>query len=139
MDCSMPGFPVLHCFPQFQIYVHWVGDALQPSHPLLCSSLPALNLSQHQGLFQWVSSSHEVAKGTGASTSAFILPMNIQDWFPLGLTGLILLSKGLWRDLLYILLLVYIFLIMSDIGCLFTCLRAVCIFKLPIHILCPFF
>ena len=140
VDCSMPGFPVLHCFPQFaQIHVHWVSDAIQPSHPLLCPSLPALNLSQHQDLLQWVSSSHQVARGTGASASAFILPMNIQDWFPLGLTGLILLSKGLSGGLVYILLLVYVFLIMNDIGYLFTCLRAVCVFKLPTHILCPFF
>ena len=63
MDCSMPGFPVLHHLPEFaQTRVHWVGDAIQPSHPLLSSYPPALNLSQHQGLFQWVSSSHQVAK-----------------------------------------------------------------------------
>ena len=54
MDCSTPGFPVLHYLPKFaQTHVHWVGDAIQPSHPLLPPS-PALNLSQHQGLFQWV-------------------------------------------------------------------------------------
>ena len=52
MDCSTPGFPVLHYLPEFtQTHVHWVGDAIQPSHPLLLPS-PALNLSQHQGLFQ---------------------------------------------------------------------------------------
>ena len=45
-----------------QIHVHWVSDAIQPSHPLLSPSRPALNLSQHQGLFKWVSSSHQVAK-----------------------------------------------------------------------------
>ena len=61
MNCSMPGFPVLHYLLEFaQSPVHWVGDTIQPSHPLLLSS-PAFNLSQHQGLFQWVSSSHQVA------------------------------------------------------------------------------
>ena len=62
-DCSMPGFPVHHQLPEFtQTHVHWVGDAIQPSHPLSSPSPPAFNLSQHQGLFQWVSSSHQVAK-----------------------------------------------------------------------------
>ena len=57
MDCSTPGFLVLHCLPEFaQIHVHWVNDAIQPSQPLLSPSPPALNLSHHQGLFQWVSS-----------------------------------------------------------------------------------
>ena len=55
MDCSTPGFPVLCCLPEFaQIHVHWVGDAIQPSHPLLPPSPFALSLSQHQGLFQRV-------------------------------------------------------------------------------------
>ena len=50
MDCSTPGFPVLHHLPKYaQAHVHWVGDAIQPSHPLLPSSPPALNLSRHQG------------------------------------------------------------------------------------------
>ena len=63
MDCSTAGFPVLHYLPEFtQIYVHWVSDTIQPSHPLSPPSPPALNLSQHQGLFQWVWSSHQVAK-----------------------------------------------------------------------------
>ena len=63
MDCSTPGLPVHHQLPEFtQTHVHWVGDAIQPSHPLSSSSSPALNLSQHQGLFKWVSSSHQVAK-----------------------------------------------------------------------------
>ena len=62
-DCSMPGFPVLHHLPKLaQTHVHWVSDVIQPSHLLLSPSPPALNLSQHQGLFQWVSSSHQVAK-----------------------------------------------------------------------------
>ena len=64
MDCSTPGFPVLCHFPEFaQIHVHWVTAwATQPSHSLSSPSPPAFNLSQHQGLFQWVSSSHQVAK-----------------------------------------------------------------------------
>ena len=63
MDCSTPGFPVHHQLPKFtQTHVHRVGDAIQPSHPLSSPSPPAFNLSQHQGLFQWVNSSHEVAK-----------------------------------------------------------------------------
>ena len=62
MDCSMPGFPVLHCLLELvQTHVHWVSDAIQLSHPLSSPS-PAFNLSQHQGLFQWVGSSHQVAK-----------------------------------------------------------------------------
>ena len=62
MDCSMPGFPVCH-LPEFsQTHLHRVGDAIQPSHPLLSLSPPAFNLSQHQGLFQRVSSSHQAAK-----------------------------------------------------------------------------
>ena len=63
MNCSMPGLPVHHKLPEFpQTYVHRVNDAIQPSHPLLSPSPPAPNPSQHQGLFQWVSSSHEVAR-----------------------------------------------------------------------------
>ena len=63
MDCSMPGFPVLHYLLEpSQTHVHGVGDAIQTSHPLLSPSPPALNLSQHQGIFKWVSSSHQVAK-----------------------------------------------------------------------------
>ena len=64
IKCSTPGFPVLHYLLKFaQVQVHWVGDVIQPSHPLSSPFPPALNLSQHQGLFQWVSSSHQVAKG----------------------------------------------------------------------------
>ena len=66
MDCSTPSFPVHHQLLEFtQTHVHWVGDAIQPSHPLSSPSSPALSLSQHQGLFQWVSSSHQVAKVLG--------------------------------------------------------------------------
>ena len=60
MDCSLPGFPVLHHLLEFaQTHVHSVGDAIQLSHPLLSPSPSAFNLSQHQGLFIWVSSSHQ--------------------------------------------------------------------------------
>ena len=63
MNRSTPGLPVHHQLPEFtQTHVDWVGDAIQPSHPLSSPSPPAPNPSQHQGLFQWVNSSHEVAK-----------------------------------------------------------------------------
>ena len=94
---AMQGFPVHHQLREFtQTHVHWVGDAIQPSHPLLYAS-PTFSLSQHQGLFQWVSSSPQVAKVL-EFPSASVLPMNTQDWFPLGWTGWISLqSKGLSR------------------------------------------
>ena len=73
MDCSMPGLPAHHQLPELaQTHVHRVGDAIQPSHPLLSPSPPALNLSQIQGLFKWVSSSHQVAK---------VLEFQLQDPF----------------------------------------------------------
>ena len=63
MDCNTPGLPVHHQLPEFtQTHVHWVNDAIQPSHPLSSPSSLAFNLSHHQGLFQWVSSLHQVAK-----------------------------------------------------------------------------
>ena len=63
MNHSTPGLPVHHQLPEFtQTHVHWVSDAIQPSHPLSSPSPPAPNPSQHQSLFQWVNSSHEVAK-----------------------------------------------------------------------------
>ena len=63
MDCSAPGFPVHHQLPEFtQTHVHWVGDAIQPSHPLSSPCPPTFNLFHHQGLFKWVSSWHQVAK-----------------------------------------------------------------------------
>ena len=63
MGYSMPGFSVYHQLPELaQTYVHCFGDAIQPSYPLSSPFLPAFNLSQHQGLFKWVSSSHQVAK-----------------------------------------------------------------------------
>ena len=63
MDCNMPSIPFLHYLPEFtQTQVHWAGDAIQPSHPLSSHSPPAFKISQHQGLFQWVGSSHQVAE-----------------------------------------------------------------------------
>ena len=63
VNCSTPGFPVHHKLPEFaQTPIHSVGDAIQPSHPLSCPLPPAFDLSQHQGLFQWVGSSYQVAK-----------------------------------------------------------------------------
>ena len=63
MNCSTPGLPIHHQLPEFtQTYVDQVGDAIQPSYPLSSPSPPALNPSQHQGLFQWVSSLHQVAQ-----------------------------------------------------------------------------
>ena len=94
MNRSTPGLPVHHQLLEFtQTHVHCVSDAIQPHHPLPSPSPPALNLPQHQGLFQWISSSHI---GVSASTSG--LPNNTQDWPPLGWTGWISLqSKGLLR------------------------------------------
>ena len=98
MDCSTPGFPVLHHLPELaQTHVHWVSDAIQPSHPLSSPSPPVFSRSQHQSFLM----SQLFALGgqsTEASASGSVLPMNIEDWFPLGLVGLIFLqSKGLWR------------------------------------------
>jgi len=96
MECSTPGFPVHHQLLELaQTHVYQVGDAIQPSHLLLSHSPPAFNLSQHQSFFQWV---FVALQRIGASASASVLSMNIQDWTPLGLTGLIFLqSKGLSR------------------------------------------
>ena len=75
MDCSTPSFPVHHQFPELtQTHAHRVGDVIQPSHPLSSPSPPAFNLSQNQGLFKWVSSSHQVAKHWNFSFS--ISPSN---------------------------------------------------------------
>ena len=104
MEWSKSGLPVHHQLPEFtQTQVHWLGDAIQPSHPLSSPSPPAFNLSQHQGLFKWVSSSHLVAKVLEFQlqffkVSASVLPMNTQDWSPWGWTGWISLqSKGLLK------------------------------------------
>ena len=98
MDCSMPGFPVLHHLPEFaQTHVYWVDVAIQPSNPLSSPSPPALNLSQHQGLFQWLGSSHQVAKVLELHLQHQSFQWIFQGWFPLRLTGLIFLSKGFSR------------------------------------------
>ena len=94
IDYSTPGFPVLHQLLELaQTHVHWVGDAIQQSHPLSYPSPPAFNLSQHQGLFHWVSGGQSI----GISASASVFPINIQDWFLLRLTVWIFQSKGLSR------------------------------------------
>ena len=99
MDCSIPGFPVHHQLLELaQMHFHQVSDAIQRSQPLSSPCPTAFNLSQHQGLFQWVSSSHQVAQVLRVSALASVLPLNIHDWFPLGWTGWISLqSKGLSR------------------------------------------
>ena len=98
MDCRTSGFPVHHCLLEFaQTHVHWFGDAIQPSHSLaLFSSCPQSFPASGSFPVSWLFTSG--GQSIRASASASILSMNIQDWFPLGLTGLIsLLSKGFWR------------------------------------------
>ena len=99
MDCSTPGLPVLHYLPQLaQFHVDLVGDAIQPSHPLLSFSPFAFNLIQHQGLFQWVGSSHQVAKVLELRHQYHSFQWIFRVEFPLGLSHLISLqSKGLSR------------------------------------------
>ena len=96
MDCSTPGFPVLHYLLEFaQTHVHWIGDAIQTSHPVIpfssyLQSFPAPGSFPMCQLF--------ASGGQSSGASASVLPVTIQDWFPLGLTGLISLqSKGLSR------------------------------------------
>ena len=102
MDCSMPGFPVHHQLLEFtQTHIHWVGDAIQPSHPAVpFSSLPqSFPASGSFPMSQFFASG---GQSTGVSTSASVLPMNTQDWSPLGLTGWITSqSKGLSRVFSY--------------------------------------
>ena len=95
MDCSTPGFPVHHQLLELaQTHIHRVSDAIQPSHPLLSPSPTAFNLWS----FPMSQPFESGGQGIGASVSASVPPMNIQDWFPTGLTGLISLkSKGLSR------------------------------------------
>ena len=97
MDWSTPAFPVHHQLPELaQTHVHWVGHAIQPSYPLLSPFPPVFNLSQHQDLFQMSQFFTSGGQSIGVSASASVLPMTIQDWFPLGLIGWIsLLSKRL--------------------------------------------
>ena len=96
MNCSTPSLSIHHKLPEStQTHAHRVSDGIQPSHPLSAPLPPAPNPSQHQGLFQRVSSSHEVA---GVSALASVLPVNTQDWSPLGWTDWISWqSKGLSR------------------------------------------
>ena len=94
-DCSMSGFPGFYHLPEFaQTHIHWVSDAIQPSHPLSPPSHPlsppsppALNLSQHQGIFQWISSSHQVAKVLELQHQSFQWIFRVDflriDWFDL--------------------------------------------------------
>ena len=98
LNCNIPGSSVLHYLPKFaQIHVHWVGDVIWPTHPLSSPSPPTFTHTQHQ-VFP-----NELALCIGgpsirASTSKSVLPMNIQGWFPLGLSDSIcFLSKGLSR------------------------------------------
>ena len=93
MDCSTPGFPVLHYLLDFaQTHVYWVSDAIQASYHLSPPSA-ALNLSQHQGVFPVSQLFTAGGQSIGASASATVFSINIQDWFPLGLTGLISLQS----------------------------------------------
>ena len=92
MDGSTPGFLVLHYLPELaQTHVHWAGDAIQPSHLLLSPSSPAFNLSQHQGLFKWDNSSHQVAK-----VLEFQLQLQSFQWIFIGLISF----RMDWLDLL---------------------------------------
>ena len=97
MDCSTPGFPVHHQLPELaQTHAHGIGDAIQPSHPLSSHSPPAFNLSQHQGLFQWVDSWHQVAQVLELQYQSFQWIFRVDFLFRL--TVLISLqSKGLSR------------------------------------------
>ena len=98
MDCSTPGFPVHHQLPELaQIHVHWVSDAIQQSHPVvdLSSCLQSFPTSESFLMSQFFASG---GQKIGVSASASVLPMNIQGWFPFGLTDLTSLkSKGLSR------------------------------------------
>ena len=88
MDCSTPGFPVHHQLPELaQTHVHRVSDAIQTSGPLSSPSPPALNLSQHQGLLQWVTSSHQVAQA---------LELQHQSFRGIFRTGMTHRSYSLW-------------------------------------------
>ena len=94
MDCSTPGLPVHHQLPEFaQIHVHWVSDAIQPSHPLSSPS-PLPSIFPASGSFQMSQFFASGAQGIGASAPASVLPVNIQNiqniqWFPLGWTGFV--------------------------------------------------
>ena len=97
MDCSTPSFLVHHQLPELaQTHIHRVSDAIQPSHPLSSAS-PTFILAHHQS-FPLSQLFPTGGQSSAVSASASVLPMNIQDWFPLGLTGLTSLQyKGLSR------------------------------------------
>ena len=109
MGCSMPGVPVLHYLPKFvKTHVHWDGDAIQPFHPLFPPSPSVLNLSQHQGLFQWAGSSSQVTKVLELQlqhkwpsiwvSASSVLSIKYSGLISFQMSGLIsLLSKGLSR------------------------------------------
>ena len=101
MDCSMPGFPIFHYLPKFdQTHVHQVGDAIQPSHPVSpFSSCPQPFPASRSFLMNWLFAPD--GQSVWASASALVLPMNIQDWLPLGLTEIDLLAvQGTLKSLL---------------------------------------
>ena len=144
IDCSTPGLPVPHHLPEFsQVHVHYIGDAIQPSHPLMPSSPSTLNLAQHQGLFQWVVCSHQMTKHWSFSISpyseySFYLPTNAvqgsQFFHILANTYLfcflvvVILPLPLIVGRCYlILVLICISLLISDVKCLFLCLL-LCVF-----------
>ena len=99
MDCRTPGFPIPHHLLEFaKVHVHWIGDAIQPFHPLLS---PFLLSSIFPGIRSFLMNQllSSGGRSTGASASASVLPMSIQGWFPLGFTALTsFLYKGFSRD-----------------------------------------
>ena len=96
MDCHTLGFPIQQLLELAQTHVHWVSDAVQPFHPLFPSCLQSLPASGSYPMSQFFASGDQ---NIGPSASASVFPMNIQDWFPLGLMRLISLkSKGLSRE-----------------------------------------
>ena len=99
MDYSTPGLPAPHLLPEFaQVHVHWINDAIQSAYPLSLSSPSTFTLFLHQGFFQSVGLFASDSQSIGASASASVLPMSIQGWFHLRLSGFIsFLSKGLSR------------------------------------------
>ena len=99
MDCSMPDLPVHHQLPELTwTHVHWVGDDIQPSHLLFSPFYSCLQSFPASGSFQMSQFFASGGQSIGVSASASVLPMNIQDWLPLGWTGWISLqSKGFLR------------------------------------------
>ena len=99
MNCSTPGLPIPHHLPKLaQAHIHCISDVIQSSHPLTPPSLSTLNLSQNQGLFQWVNCSHQMNKILELQLQHQSFQWIFRSWFPLGFTGLMSLqSKGLSR------------------------------------------